>query len=87
MEAAEGVQFDLYLNALRTFFWAFQFQSRDDFPLFVITHARGRLKVKPLRLVQAYGLKKRRGPPRDRAKNQRRPISAFADIPFFQTAS
>jgi hypothetical protein len=50
MEAAEGVQFDLYLNALRTFFWAFQFQSWDDFLLFVITHARGRLKVKPLTL-------------------------------------
>jgi hypothetical protein len=28
-------------NALRTFFWAFEFQSWDDFLLFVITHARG----------------------------------------------
>jgi hypothetical protein len=48
MDAVEGGQFDLYLNALRTFFWAFQFQSWDDFLLFVITHAKGRLKVKPL---------------------------------------
>ena len=30
-----------FYNALRTFFWAFEFQSWDDFLLFVITHARG----------------------------------------------
>ena len=30
-----------FCNALRTFFWAFEFQSWDDFLLFVITHARG----------------------------------------------
>jgi hypothetical protein len=28
-------------NALRTFYWAFEFQSWDDSLLFVITHARG----------------------------------------------
>jgi hypothetical protein len=28
-------------HALRTFFWAFEFQSWDDFLLFIITHARG----------------------------------------------
>jgi hypothetical protein len=78
MEAAEGVQFDTY-NALGTFFWAFQFQSWDDFLLFVnvrqiagyrqvasvfrghapieltfvITSAKGRLKVKPLAVLCA----------------------------------
>jgi hypothetical protein len=36
---------DEFYNALRTFFWAFEFQSWDDFLLFVITHA-GWLKVK-----------------------------------------
>ena len=30
-----------FYHALRTFFWAFEFQSWDDFLLFVITHARG----------------------------------------------
>jgi hypothetical protein len=32
---------DEFHNALRTFFRAFEFQSWDDFLLFVITHARG----------------------------------------------
>jgi hypothetical protein len=32
---------DEFYNALRTFFWAFVFQSWEDFLLFVITHARG----------------------------------------------
>jgi hypothetical protein len=32
---------DEFFNALRTFFWAFQFQSWDDFLLFVITRAKG----------------------------------------------
>jgi hypothetical protein len=32
---------DGFYNALRTFFWAFEFQGWDDFLLFVITHARG----------------------------------------------
>jgi hypothetical protein len=30
-----------FYNALRTFFWAFEFQSWEDFLLFVIVHARG----------------------------------------------
>jgi hypothetical protein len=30
-----------FYNTLRTFLWAFEFQSWDDFLLFVITHARG----------------------------------------------
>jgi hypothetical protein len=30
-----------FYNALRAFFWEFEFQSGDDFPLFVITHAKG----------------------------------------------
>jgi hypothetical protein len=32
---------DEFYNALRTFFWAFEFRSWDGFLLFVITHARG----------------------------------------------
>jgi hypothetical protein len=32
---------DEFYNALRTFFWAFEFRSWDDYLLFVITHARG----------------------------------------------
>jgi hypothetical protein len=32
---------DEFYNALRTFFWAFEFQGWEDFLLFVITHARG----------------------------------------------
>jgi hypothetical protein len=32
---------DEFYNALRAFFWAFEFQGWDDFLLFVITHARG----------------------------------------------
>ncbi|MDR1229996.1 MAG: hypothetical protein LBK61_01200 [Spirochaetaceae bacterium] len=30
-----------FYNALRTFFWSFEFQSWDDFLLFVICHAKG----------------------------------------------
>ena len=30
-----------FYNALRTFFWAFEFQGWNDFLLFVIAHARG----------------------------------------------
>jgi hypothetical protein len=30
-----------FYNALRTFFWAFPFQSWDHLLLFVITHAKG----------------------------------------------
>jgi hypothetical protein len=30
-----------FYNALRTFFWSFEFQSWDDFLLFVIYHAKG----------------------------------------------
>ncbi|MDR1904158.1 MAG: hypothetical protein LBQ88_17965 [Treponema sp.] len=36
-----------FYNALRAFFWVFEFQTRVDFLLFVSAHAR-RLKVKPL---------------------------------------
>lgn len=32
---------DEFYNALRTFFWAFEFQSWDDFLIFVIKHAKG----------------------------------------------
>ena len=32
---------DEFHNALRTFFWAFEFKSWEDFLLFVISHARG----------------------------------------------
>jgi hypothetical protein len=32
---------DEFYNAMRTFFWAFEFQGWDDFLPFVITHARG----------------------------------------------
>ena len=32
---------DEFYNALRTFFWAFTFQTWDDFLIFVIAHAKG----------------------------------------------
>jgi hypothetical protein len=32
---------DEFYNALRAFFWAFEFQGWYDFLLFVIIHARG----------------------------------------------
>jgi hypothetical protein len=32
---------DEFRNTLRTFFWAFEFQSWDDLLLSVITHAKG----------------------------------------------
>jgi hypothetical protein len=30
-----------FYNAMRTFFWAFEFQTREDFLLFVTAHAGG----------------------------------------------